>query len=210
MSVPHVDTFEHDIAEEIKTKEASLTDIASAGGDVRNTTPAQTSNLLVIFGLLFVILVIAGVAWLLYIQVQPTPVLPSETATSTQTQNQNTLVKLSPSVYEAIGGSLGTITKNDYGYAIRVLSYSDAFSYMLRNESLYADELALAVGSPRDTTSTTTLPFFFSDVTLSNQTMRVGTSGSSTVVYAFVNGATLLVSSSTSGILQLRSGILTK
>ena len=208
MSVPNVDTFEHDIAEEIRTKEASLTDIASAGGDVKNATPAQTSNLLVILGLIFILAVIGSVAWLLYLQVRPTA--PQEdTNLPGQTESGATIQSISPTIADAVGPSFGKVTKSEYGYSVKILSYSEVYSYMLRNEAKYADELGLLVGSPRDT-GTTSLPFSFTDTTLSNQNMRVGTSGSSTVVYAFVNGTTLLVSSSTSGILALRSGILSK
>jgi hypothetical protein len=78
---------------------------------------------------------------------------------------------------------------------------------MLKNEDLYADELAFAIGSPREV-STSSLPFIFTDVTRNNQNMRVGTSGSSTIIYAFVNTNTLVISSSTEGILALRGGIL--
>ncbi len=60
MSIPNVDTFEHDISEEIKVKEATITDIASAGGDVSNSpTPhANTSRLLLILGGIFILVVI--------------------------------------------------------------------------------------------------------------------------------------------------------
>ncbi len=96
--------------------------------------------------------------------------------------------------------------RSEYGYTLQVLGYTNTYAYMIKNESLYADELALAVGSPRDT-GTSSVPFTFTDVTLNNQNMRVGISGSSTLVYGFVNTTTLVVSSSTEGILALR-GIL--
>lgn len=92
---------------------------------------------------------------------------------------------------------------------MQLLSYTNVFAYMIKNESAFADELAIAIGSPREA-GTTTVPYTFSDVTILNQNMRVGTSGESSVVYAFVNAKTLLVSSSTQGILTLRSGILAR
>ena len=48
----------------------------------------------------------------------------------------------------------------------------------------------------------------FSDVTLSNQNMRVWKHGGHTVVYAFVGNNTLLIANGTAGILSLKGGIL--
>jgi hypothetical protein len=207
MSIPTVDTFEHDIAEEIRTKEASITDIASAGGDIGNTAGKgpQTSNMLVIIGILFIVLVIgACIAFFFFYKKESS--IPPLTATSTPSSS-NQLASISSALQNAVGPDIGTVSRSSYGYSMQLVSYSPVFAYMTRNESAFADELAYAVGSPRDT-STTTVPFSFTDLTLSNQNMRVGTSGSSTIIYAFVNAQTLLVSSSTQGILSLRSGIL--
>jgi hypothetical protein len=117
------------------------------------------------------------------------------------------MASISESIDSAVGPSIGTIQKSEYGYVVNLASYPDVFAYMLKNEERYADELAYAVGSPRDT-STTTPPFSFTDVTINNQNMRVGVSGESTVVYAFVNTKVLLISSTTEGILALRGAIL--
>jgi hypothetical protein len=76
---------------------------------------------------------------------------------------------------------------------------------MLRNENLYADEIAKSLGKPRDPN---TEPFVFTDVTSNNQNMRVGTSASSTIVYAFAKPEILLISSTVEGLLALRSVIL--
>jgi hypothetical protein len=212
MSIPNVDTFEHDIAEEIKTKEATLTDIASAGGDVSNmqNSRAQTSNLLITLGVVFIVAVIGILVALVYfyaIKESSVPVV--ETSVNTTVAQGNRLLAVSPTMYDALGGAVGNVSKSEYGYTMQVLTYSTVFSYMLKNEREYADELAFSVGSPRDT-STTTPAFSFTDLTLQNQNMRVGTAGSSTVVYAFVNTNTLLVSSSSEGILTLRSAILSQ
>lgn len=208
MAIPTVDTFEHDIAEEIRTKEASITDIASAGGNVGNTPQAQTSNLLFILGGFFILAVIGIFIGFFFFYNKKTPDIAPLTATSTQPVVTSPLVNLSATLQDAIGGNVGTVSKNEYGYSIMLTDYSPVFSYMIRNENAYADDLALAVGSPRDTTGTTSVSFTFADVTISNQNMRVGTSGSSTVVYAFVNAEALIISSSTQGILALRGAIL--
>ncbi len=208
--IPNIDTFEHDISEEIKHKEASLTDIASAGGDVGNipTPHVQTSKMLFILGGLCLIAVIATVATLFFFETKN--VAPNEevqTNTDTLPDTSRRLLAISLALNDSIGNNIGTITKSEYGYSMQVLSYTDVFSYMLKNENLYADELAFAVGSPREV-STSSLPFMFTDVTRNNQNMRVGTSGSSTIIYAFINTNTLVISSSTEGILALRGAIL--
>jgi hypothetical protein len=210
MSVPNVDTFEHDIAEEIKTKEASLPDIASASGDVGNTETSRerTSTLLVVSGAFFVLALLGGLGYFLFAQVTSSQTELPTPQTQTATTEGN-LFALSTYLYEGIADHVSSVRKNEYGYALTLTSYTPVFSYMIKNEQLFADELAVSVGSPRDTSSSS-LPFLFSDTTLSNQTMRVGTSGSSTVIYAFVNSQALVVSSTTEGILTLRNAILSQ
>lgn len=208
--IPNVDTFEHDISEEIKHKEASITDIASAGGDVANipTPHAQTSKMLFVLGGLCLVVVISTVAALFFFETKnPVSSEQPQTNTGTLPDTSRRLLAISPALYDSIGNTIGTINTSEYGYSMQVLSYTNVFSYMLKNENLYADEIANAVGSPREV-STSSLPFIFTDVTRNNQNMRVGTSGSSTVIYAFVNTTTLVISSSTEGILALRGGIL--
>jgi hypothetical protein len=208
MAVENIDTFEHDIAEEIRTKEASITDIASAGGDVRNTH-GSSSNLLLMLGLFLILLVIASLVGAIYYYTKVNPVPQAEPSALQALPQGRELSSVSPTLAANVGQNLGPVNVSPYGYTIAILDLSSVFSYMLRNEDAFADEIARAVGSPRDT-STTTDPFIFADVTKSNQNMRVGTSASSTVVYAFANGNTLLISSSTEGILSLKSGILFK
>lgn len=208
MAVPNIDTFEHDIAEEIKTKEASFTDIASAGGDIGNTAPPQsrTSNLLFMLGIFFIVLVLAGGGALLYFTSASKQ--KAEVAEEANKPAAPNLFSLSPALQDGIGQHVGELSKSEYGYTIKLVNFNPVYAYMLRNEKEFADDLAQAVGSPRDTTSTTSLPFSFTDITLSNQNMRIGTSGSSTVIYAFVNSQLLVISSTTEGILTLRNAIL--
>lgn len=211
MAVPNVDTFEHDIADEIQHKEASLTDIASAGGDIGNlATPHGTSSkLLIALGALFILGVITLIiAYVLMRGSSPAQTTDTATTTANLPDTSTRLLAISPTLYDAIGGNIGTVSKSEYGYAFELLDYTPVFAYMIRNETLYADELAIAVGSTRDS-GTSTPNFSFTDTTINNQTMRVGISGDKQLVYAFVNAKTLLVSSSTEGILALR-GTLAK
>lgn len=207
MAIPNVDTFEHDISEEIRVKEATITDIAAASGDVGNTpTPhANTSRLLFILAGIFMLAII-GIFIALYISVVKKASTGEVIPVATTPEINNKLLAFSPILNDALAGNIGTVQRSEYGYTLQVLGYTNVYAYMLKNESVYADELALAVSSPRET-GTSSLPFTFTDVTLNNQNMRVGTSGSSTLIYGFVNTNALVVSSSTEGILALR-GIL--
>ncbi|MEZ0208592.1 MAG: hypothetical protein ACAH17_00240 [Candidatus Paceibacterota bacterium] len=208
MSIPNIDTFEHDISEEIKNKEASIADIAAASGTIGNTEQTSGgSNLFFILGGLFIFAIICVLGVLLYFTAKNSST-PTQTATTTiPTTSTSLLYGLSPTLSDGISSHIQNVKKGDYGYTITLSSYTGAFAYMLKNESAYADEIALTFGEPRDT-STTTLPFMFTDVTLNNQNMRVGTSGSSTIVYAFINAQALIIASSTQGILSLASDIL--
>lgn len=209
MSIPNIDTFEHDISEEIKTKEATIGDIAAAGGDIGNVTTKSTpvSTLLVALGVFLVVAVIA-VSIILFVKYFNQPeVTPTMTLGGGTVPSAVSASSVSVSIESAVGPSISNIQKSEYGYVVRLISYSNVFSYMIKNEAAYADEIAASVGSPRDT-STTTPQFMFTDVTINNQNMRVGVAGSSTVVYSFVNTDYLLISSTPEGILALRGGIL--
>lgn len=213
MSLETIDTFEHDIAEEIKNKEATIGDIASAGGTVENkAVEARRSSFVTVILILCILVVTGGILYFGYAyynnKVNPIPntspiVIPEKSDTSL-------LQTLSPLFPEALGRFVKNVEKNDLGYTIMISSsnaYSSVFAYMIKNEILFSDSIARAVGSVRDM-STTTPPFTFSDFTTNNQNMRVGTSASSTVVYAFINTQALIIASSTDAILKLRSAIL--
>ena len=206
MSIPNVDTFEHDISEEIKNKEASISDIASASGEVSNTQ-TEGSNLFFILGGVFIFVILCVLGALLYFTAQnSSPSIP--TATTTPEKSSTFLLhSLSPTLADGISGNVSAVKKGAYGYTLSLSSYTNVFAYMIKNESAYADELARSLGEARDTASSS-LPFVFTDVTINNQNMRVGTSGSSTVAYAFINAQALVIASSTQGILALASDIL--
>jgi hypothetical protein len=59
MASPIVDTFEHDIANEIRQKEASIADIASAVGDIGNDDDETQKNKTPLIGIV-VILILCG------------------------------------------------------------------------------------------------------------------------------------------------------
>ncbi len=213
MPLETIDTFEHDIATEIKQKEATIGDIASASGDIGNVPIAKGNSPMVTFLLIFLILIIASVisyyGYTYYNdKINGTP--KTSPVVIPQTNDSSLLKTISGAFPNAIGNYINNVKKLPAGYEIFIISsnsYSSVFAYMIKNESSYADDVAKSLGTPRDT-STTTPPFTFTDVTINNQNMRVGKSASSTIVYAFINTQALVLSTSTEGILSLRSDIL--
>lgn len=253
MAIQKVDTFEHDISSEIRLKDASLSSIATAVGDIGNTPEIKPRPSLFIISvvLLFVCGVIGAgfVGYTYYKEVENRRI--AETTKITQKNVPRPAVSLktlSVTLDSAIGSYVSDIKKTTPGYTLTLSSYSPVFLYMIKNEDEYIEELSLLfMKKPQDkkatstpnktpalevpqitattsintastspvtgTTSTSTLTSLpttpvFEDVTQSNQNMRIWRYGSSTVVYAFVNQKALVISSSTEGILELRSAIL--
>lgn len=213
MPLETIDTFEHDIAEEIKTKEATIGDIASSGGTVENKAVEARRSSFVTTILIVSTLVVAGVILYFgytYYNSKVSPIPNTSPVIIPEKNDVSLLQTLSPEFPEALGRFVKNVEKNNLGYTLIIASsnaYSSLFAYMIKNETLFSDTVAVAVGSPRDM-STTTNPFIFSDFTTNNQNMRIGTSASSTIVYAFINTQALVIASSTDAILKLRSAIL--
>lgn len=211
MPVSHIDTFEHDVAEEIKSKDSSLTSIASSGGDVSNYAEkdGKPNTLLIIAIIIISLTVISGLIYLGFTLYASKVAAPPkiEAIDELNTDDTSLLGKLSPQFPPAIERYVTNATKSPYGYTITFSSYSSVFAYMLKNESLYADDIAKAVGAPRDKDGGAP-PFTFTDLTINNQNMRYGKSASSTVIYAFINTKALVIASTTEAILTLRGDIL--
>ena len=256
METPAVDTFEHDIADEIRHKEASIEDIASASGEIGNnaedTTDKKSQSVLISIVTILTLcgLVGAGYVGYLYVNEDTTPTQPQTTQTGQKkTADGVQISTISPTLSQALGNSFANAEKTSAGYIIEITSYPLVFSYMIKNEQEFGDELASAVGNKRvaknsetatstekapleitttssSTTATSTeitgtstiikeeetLPteYIFSDITLSNQNMRIANSLYGTVVYAFIGTQKLVISSSTDGILSLRNKALQK
>lgn len=218
MTTSNIDTFEHDISNEIKQKEATLIDIASASGDIKNSTPPteitpEKKHISTLFLISVITLCVSGIiasgifGYNYYTKKQAIANKPTETPLGPSIPAIS-LAIISPTLDQQIGRFINTVQQTENGYSMAITSYPSVYAYMIKNEISYADEIAEAVGSARDF-STTTTPFTFNDVTINNQNMRIGTSGSSTVIYAFTNNTQmLLISSTTEGILLLRDAIV--
>lgn len=255
--VPTVDTFEHDIADEIRHKEASIEDIASASGNIGNDPSKDVENKssTSLMGIVAILILcgLTGAGYLGYLYFIEGPASDKEKAQAIIAQEKKLkpsidLSTVSPTLSTSIGAFLNNVEKKSDGYSIDVISYSPVFAYMIKNEKEFADEISLAVGNshtikekatstqvvvsvntsnattststPKTSTTTTEtgintgeeLPttYVFSDITISNQNMRVATSIYGTVAYAFIGTKKLVISSSPEGILKLRSSILNK
>lgn len=254
MAIQKVDTFEHDISDEIRLKDASLSSIATAVGDIGNT--AEIKPKAPIFVIVVIILFICGVIGASFVgYTYYKEVKAREVAATTKINQKNiprnpvSLTSISPTLDTAIGAYVSGVKKSDYGYTIMLANYSPVFLYMVKNEGEYIEDLSLLfkkkISDKKATSTKETLPAIatikpialatstltstsslsngttstssleslpvlpvFEDVTLSNQNMRVWKYGADVVVYAFINQKALVISSSTEGVLELRSAIL--
>lgn len=256
MATPIVDTFEHDIANEIRHKEASIADIATAVGDIGNEEDAKPKHNIILIEAVVVLILcgIIGASYIAYTYYNggTVPVAPKTEITADQksVSKGSSVAAISPAIDQSIGGFLTNVQKSKAGYSMNITSYSPVFVYMLKNENVFGDEIGIAVGNShvikKTATATTTLnvatttpqttssstqskatstqasttvqvitnelptSYTFSDITISNQNMRIATSAYGTVVYAFIGTQRLVISSSTEGILALRNNVLQK
>jgi hypothetical protein len=159
--VPKVETFENNIAQEIKRKEASLTQISSASNNVGNDTvelpkkpPVFFVALVVFFGLCLL-----GFGMVIYFSITTNgKPIPIETPPITQPKETSSLQSLSPVLSDQIGRFVTGVEKKKEGYVLTINNYSAVFAYMTRNESEYIEELSkVFIGVPI-TLATTTPP----------------------------------------------------
>lgn len=155
--VPKVDTFARDIAEEIKHKEASLADIATASNDLSNlggddVQPENKSSKIFGVAIVFLVMGIVGLVGFIYYYFMtmstpdaPLPA-PQTTATTQATSTKKTeLSSISGTLVTTIGQHVEKVEKKDEGYILTLSSYSPVFAYMTRNEIDYIQELLMAV-----------------------------------------------------------------
>jgi hypothetical protein len=198
---------------------------------------------------IFFLVIFSGYVGYLYYSDKTSTVTIESTTAEQKKKSSLAVSAISQKLDQRLGKALGGVEKVPAGYVVEINEYSPVFSYMIRNESEFADELGEAIGNKRiakvvststpqvepattqaststtatstNTGSTTTTQvkpeeqitpeeYLFSDVTISNQNMRIAVSVKGTLVYAFIGTKNLAVSSSTNGILALRSKVLQK
>ncbi len=161
--MPKVDTFEVDIAGEIKRKEASLAEISAASNNVGNNddvTLPKNPPIFLIALVTFFILCVCGFGALAYFYfndpllsppTQPVVINPNS-APKTTTEIQ----KLSPALAGGIGRFVTRVEKKEKGYVITISEYSPVFAYMTRHENEYIEELSTLLGAVTQSSTTPT------------------------------------------------------
>lgn len=207
MTSPKIETFEYDIVDELKNKQASLVDIANQGGTIetKKDVDKKTSINKIILILLSVILVIALIIFLILSLTAPKQAPPITQESVASSTPQTNLKNILPVTNTNVGRFISSVSQVSSGYAINLSDFSSVYAYVLQNETSFGKELQ-NVFNITDSTSTSS----FKDVTLSNQDMRILSTDTGTVIYAFVGNKGLALSTSTEGILTIRSVILSK
>lgn len=227
MAIPNIDTFEQDIREEIKHKEATIGDIASASGEIgnmpsnvgtfsnsKNSTDNNSSRGFYISTIIISILVISVLSYLGYLYT----VQQSATKINKVTDNQNNSIDtpeiitkklndFAPSLSEGISRFTTKVETAPYGTIISINDYDSVFAFMIKSETDIAKEV-LANELKNYENSTTTPDLTFIDNTKSNQNMREVIVGSTTLVYAFISDQYLVFASSTESIIKIRGNII--
>lgn len=221
MAIPNIDTFEHDIREEIKNREASVGDIASASGSVGNTIPnisptSNSSKELLIFAGIMLLFILSGFGYLSYVYIVEKPVTKEQAALILEKKEKDAntekiisekLNKISPSLSAGVSHFTSKIDTTPLGSVLTINDYTAVFAFMIKNEPKVAgDVFASEIGEYAFSTSTPDLTF--KDETKSNQNMRVLIVSSSTFVYAFFGEDYLAISNSVENILQMRGAII--
>lgn len=216
---PEIETFEHDIETEIRTKSLSVADMASSASNPTNTPitnkePSRISlPLIIISGCVAVILI--GAALYVYLTTRNTrtpTVTPSTSLTTTSTTNTvttagntevhpNTIASLLPNVAQNVGSYISSIKKENTGYVLYLLQFNPVFAYTFRNESTFRDE---ALSLLKEGTSTAG----FTDTNSGGIDMRILNDATNTLVYAFFDGTALAISTSSDGIIKIHNDIL--
>jgi hypothetical protein len=213
MSLSKIETFEHDVAAEVLKKEASFSQAASEENLIKEVTKEVTmpdeksgSSIMLLVGVfVFVILMVGG--YFGYTMFLATPeVAPVATTTKTPGKKDVTFGTTFPELAAPIGPYVTDYQKNQYGYSLSINDYSSVFSYIVKNEDDFIFSLSKVLPITLNETPTTTITY--SDITISNQNMRLATFGSSTVAYAFLNTSVLIISTSTDGLSRIASGII--
>jgi hypothetical protein len=153
MTLQNIDTFEQDVAQELKKKEATMRKVATAANDVKNVQPVakKTSLLPVVLVFFFLLILIAGgtLGYLYYERQQAPAPVAQQAPPSKPELLAKSLAELSPRFPDAMGIFVTDVKKNENGYTLTLSAFSPIYSYMLKNESVYADDVAKALGVPK-------------------------------------------------------------
>ena len=144
---PKVDTFEHDIADEIRRKEANLAEIQAVSKQHSPTIENIPQKKLPWFMIVLIILLIIsllGIGGFAYYYYTNSLLPPSSQSVTIKKEDipkvSADLTKISPTLQAQIGRFVSSVEKKDAGYILTINDYSAVFGYMARNESMFIDE----------------------------------------------------------------------
>lgn len=162
--MPKVDTFEGNISDEIRRKEASLAEISAASNNVGNDPnddvelPKKTPVFFVtlVGSIILCILGVIGLVFYYYSTQKKAALSQAVITTTTKTKPAPDIKTISPTLSSEIGRFVTHVEKKDQGYIITISDYPPVFAYMTRNEKNYIEELALLVSGISANSSSTT------------------------------------------------------
>lgn len=186
MVTSKVDTFEHDIVDEIKRREATLAEISavSKATSLENAIVPQKKPQLIVITLvsLFVIALI-GIGIVSYYYFNDPLLPPSSQSVNISPNNIPKVIadlnKISPSLATGIGRFVTVTEKKERGYVLTIGDYSSVFAYMTRNEAFYINELSLLFSSVSSTTKALATPIVVPAVSTTTKVIS-GTSSQAT------------------------------
>lgn len=143
-----VDTFEHDIADEIRRKEANLAEIQAVSKQNSpnlDVIPQKKLPWMTIVLAIVLVLSLLGIGGVVYFYYNDS-LLPPSSKEQEVTKNDipkvtADLALLSPTLGSEIGRFITGVEKKPSGYIFTISNYSAVFGYMTRNEMSYVDEL---------------------------------------------------------------------
>ena len=208
MEVPKIETFEYDISDEIKKKEASIGDIASAGGSLENKNLKSGSQKTFLLMAFLLVIILGGAGGLLgYFIYQKKQSQITQDKIKVDIINSTPSVELAnnlPIFNQKVGRFVSKMEKNQFGSNLTLNEYSPVFAYVIKNEYSFSKEMSDLLGVALDY-GTSSGPIIFNDTIVSNQNMRVLTNGTNKLVYAFVGTKHLLLSDTVEGILSMKN-----
>jgi hypothetical protein len=195
MVLQKVDTFQHDISDEIKAKDASAASVASAGGNIGNTPPItpKTPVLTIVVMVLFVCGLIGaiGVGYIYYQDMVASQLAAQTPLTQNSVPRAHVSLKgFSPTLDDAIGNYVTDIRKSDKGFTLTLNSYPPVFLYMVKNENAYIDEISsvLVTKKPKVATTTPKVAVVLQPTATTTGTSTKATAGTSTETVATSTG----------------------
>lgn len=209
--VPNIDTFEYDIKDEIKKKEASITEIASSSNDINNTPKEGEKKVmspsLIILISVVILLVSLTLAYLgySYYENKVNPKVTNQIIERPIILDKSLLPVLSSSISNNLDRYVDSVEKKNDGFIVRINSYSPVFSYFIKNEDVISKDLIKALN---EGIGDENLTLIFKDLTVNNINMRIATNASTTVIYSFISNKGVVISNTVEGIINLSSDII--